>query len=346
MPRLIITGATGFVGRRVAHLAAQAGWETIAAVRKPGAVTNTTKSIVVGEIDGETQWPLDELRGSDAVVHLAARVHQFGRAASADREFERVNVEGTLALAQAAMAAGVRRFVHVSSVHAVATLADELLDETSPCRPDSAYGRSKLKAEDHLRELADAGLGVVIVRPPPVYGPGQQGRLGDMIAWAGRGRVMPLGGLGNLRSVVFVDNLADALLHAAVHPQAAGETFFVSDGRPLALRELAELAAAANGKRLPILPAPQMLLRFLGRITGKSAAVERWLGSLAVDSSKLERLLNWKPPYSTAEGLECTLRPELQAEAVQSLSFVDALSDRAVTLDSAVRPLQSRKDAA
>jgi UDP-glucose 4-epimerase len=309
--RLFVTGATGFVGRRVLALAAQRRWSVVAVVRRGSTrpLSEAVERVVeIDDLDDSTPWPTSAFRDVDAVIHLAAHVHQLKRADAARNErFQAVNVGGTRRLAEAA-AGHVGRFVFISSAHAIRSVATEVLDESVIGRPDTPYGQSKWDAEQLLWQVATGtGLPTTMLRPVPVYGPGQVGRLGSLIQQAARGWPLPVGGVPSRRSLVYVDNLADATLLAAKHPQAVGRTYFVTDGPAVTLEQLATAAAVAAGRAPRVLPAPQALMRFAGKLLGKSLAVERLLGALEVDGSALRRDLDWRPPYTMAQGLAATV---------------------------------------
>ena len=263
--------------------------------------------IAMGELGPATNWTA-ALRGDVAVIfHLAARVHVLKETAVDPAvEFERVNVGVTTALARAA-GGRAQRFIFVSSLHAMRTLADERLTEASDCLPDGPYGQSKLDAEATVRSIGmETGLETAIVRPPPVYGPGQAGRLMRLFQLVRQGLPLPLGGLSNRRSLVFVDNLVDSLIECGVNPRANGQTFLISDGEDVSLPELVRRMGQAFGRRTWLFPAPIRMLRATAKITGKSVALTRLLGSLTVDSKFIREQLGWQAPFTMDEGLKVT----------------------------------------
>jgi nucleoside-diphosphate-sugar epimerase len=270
-----------------------------------GGIPTDTEHRVAGEIDGQTDWA-GVLDGADVVVHLAARVHVMDdRAADRLALYRAVNVDGTVHLAKAAAEAGARRFVFVSSIKANGEVTEaEPFSETSVPAPADPYGISKLEAERALLALSnDTGLEVVIVRPPLMYGPGVGANFGRLLRAVARGVPLPFGGIENRRSLLFVGNMADALVRCAEHPAAPGETFMLSDGRPVSSAELVRGIAQALGRSPRLLNVPPRTLGVLGRVTGKAAAVQRLLDSLEVDSSRIRRVLGWTPPYRMDEGL-------------------------------------------
>jgi nucleoside-diphosphate-sugar epimerase len=307
---LLVSGANGFVGRAVCRLALAAGWTVTALVRRPGGCVDGVREWVhdAADFDGLADaWPagLD----ADCVIHLGARVHVM-RDESPDPEaaFNATNVTGSLRVAAAARAHGVRRFVYVSSIKAVGERDFGVpLAETVAPDPQDAYGRSKLRAERELARFGDAeGLEVVVVRPPLVYGPGVRANFLRMMDAVARGLPLPLGAIAARRSLVFVDNLADALLRCAADPRAAGACFHVADDDAPSVTGLLRLLGDALGRPARLFPVPPGVLRALGTLTGRRAAIDRLTGGLWIDAGHLQRALDWTPPYSTQDGLAAT----------------------------------------
>lgn len=309
--RVLVTGAAGFVGRAVCARLADAGMEVRGAVRAgAGPVVDV---VAMGDLGPDTRWER-ALDGVDAVVHLAARVHMMSDAASSPLdEYRRVNRDATLALARQAADAGVRRFVFASSVkvNGEGTPRDRPFRPDDPPAPADPYGVSKREAEDGLAALP--GIEPVVVRPPLVYGPGVRANFLRLLQAVDRGIPLPLGAVDNLRSLVYVGNLADAMAACVTHPAAAGETFLVSDGSVMSTAELVRALGAALGRRPRLLPVPPAALRLAGAVTGRGAAVDRLTGSLVVDDAHLRQRLGWTPPFSVREGLEATVRAYREA---------------------------------
>jgi UDP-glucose 4-epimerase len=260
---------------------------------------------VTGDLEPATDWSV-ALGGILVVVHCAARVHVMAdTAANPLEEFRRVNVQGTLNLARQAAAAGVRRFVIVSSigVNGAETFQRPFTahDEAAPHSP---YAASKYEAELGLQALAaETGLEVVIIRPPLVYGPGAPGNFGSLMRWLKRGVPLPLGAIHNQRSLVALDNLVDLLVTCITHPAAANQTFLVSDGEDVSTTELLRRMGEAMGRPARLLPVPVSLLKLAAIVVGKPDVAQRLCGSLQVDISKTRQLLSWTPPLSLDEGL-------------------------------------------
>jgi nucleoside-diphosphate-sugar epimerase len=304
--RLLITGATGFVGKAVCEQTAHYGFSVKGALRIQNEVSGCFAPIVVGEISGQTPWG-NALRDVNVVVHLAARVH-----VTQDTEtdpltsFRAVNVDGTLNLARQAAAAGVKRFVFISSVkvNGESTQTGRTFTETDAPNPQDAYGLSKHEAEQGLLQLsADTGMEVVIIRPPLVYGLGAKANFAALMRAVQRGWPLPLGAVHNQRSLVALDNLVDFIVTCITHPQAANQSFLVSDGQDLATTELVRGMAQAAGVPARLLPVPVWALQAGATLLGKGAAVQRLCGNLQVDISKARSLLGWVPPVSVEEGL-------------------------------------------
>ncbi len=306
---ILVTGGTGFVGSAVlARLDADGAVPVRAAVRSAGArIAPGIDKVVVGPLAGDTDWHA-ALAGVSALVHCAARVHVMeDTAADPLEEFRRVNVQGTLALARQAAAAGVRRFVFVSSikVNGEMTAAGKPFTADDAPAPVDAYGVSKMEAEQALRALErQSGMQVVIIRPPLVYGKGVKANFAAMMRWLARGIPLPLGAIHNRRSLVALDNLVDLIVTCVRHPQAAGQTFLVSDGQDPSTTELLQRMGRAMGRPARLIPVPAACLTLGASLLGKRAVAQRLCGSLQVDIGKTRRLLGWTPPLTLDQGLQ------------------------------------------
>ncbi len=299
---IAVTGANGFVGRALIEQLRADGVPVRALVRH----ATHPQEVSVDAIGPHTDWT-SALDGIDCVIHCAAHVHQMGRAPQdADDRYLQINTQGTARLAAEAARLGVRRLVFVSSV--------KVMGEASPPgvpwrlsdtpHPEDAYGRSKWAAEQALWAVSSqTGLEVVIVRPPLVYGPGVRANFRSLMRWVQRGWPLPVGAIHNQRSLVALDNLVSLLALCARAPRAAGQTFFVSDGHDLSTGDLARAIARASGRRALILPVPPAWLRLAGRMTGRSAAIDRLLGDLQVDIGHTIERLDWRPVLTVEQAL-------------------------------------------
>ena len=305
---VLVTGANGFVGQAVlSRLSNMSGVTAIGSVRRAAIFTDAGAQLVmVGELSAQTDWS-GVLAGVHAVVHTAARVHVMQEgAADPLEEFRRVNVQGTLNLARQAAAAGVRRFVFVSSikVNGEATQLGRPFKADDAPAPRDAYGVSKMEAEKGLHEIAlQTGLEVVIIRPPLVYGSRVKANFASIMRWVARGVPLPLGAIYNARSMVALENLVDLLVTCVKHPAAAGQIFLASDGEDISTTELLRRTAQAMGKKVFLLPVPAFVLEWGAALLGKRAVAQRLCGSLQLDVNKTRQLLGWSPPLSVDEGL-------------------------------------------
>ncbi len=306
--RVLVTGANGFIGRALSRELLRRGRRVRAAVRREAELPDGCASRVVGDIGPDTDWR-EALEGIDAVAHLAARVH-VERESAADplAAFRRTNVAGTLQLARSAAAAGIERFIFLSSVKVLGEGApDKTFTDSSPPDPRDPYSVSKREAETDLLELAGrTSLGVVIIRPPLVYGPGVGGNFRSLLRLIDRGVPLPIAGIANRRSLLYVGNLVDAVDLCLCHDAAAGQTYLIRDGQDLSSAELVRRLAAALGRRAPLFRVPEAALRLAARCLGRKADAARLLGSLTVDDRRFRRRLEWTPPFTVDEGFADT----------------------------------------
>lgn len=318
--KVLVTGATGFLGGAVCRALATAGHELRAAVRRAAPLPAGVVAVPGADLGPEADWA-PALEGCEAVVHLAARAHVMNDTeADPLALFRRVNRDGALRLGEQAAAAGLKRMVFVSTikVNGEATVPGRPFRADDTPRPVDPYGRAKAEAEEALAALsARTGLEVTVVRPTLVHGPGAKGNLAVLMGAIRKGLPLPLGAVDNRRSLVGAANLAELLTLCLVHPAAAGQVFLASDGESVSTARLIRGIAAAMGRPARLLPVPPALLALGGRVLGKGAAVDRLLGSLEVDDGPTRRLLGWSPTRSLQEGL-------LEMVAGHSLTVIDA----------------------
>ncbi|MBF0255652.1 MAG: NAD-dependent epimerase/dehydratase family protein [Gammaproteobacteria bacterium] len=318
--RILVTGATGFVGQALCARLEQQGHELRRSTRQAPPQATAPGLIAIGELGPDTDWRL-ALQGCDLVIHLAARVHLM-RDTSRDplTAFRRANRQGSLNLAKQAAAAGVRRFIYLSTIkiHGEQTrfkAAEAHLPEPfradDPAHPEDAYACSKWEAEEDLAAWArQSGMELVIIRPPLVHGPGVKGNLARMIQWLQRGWPLPLGRVDNRRSLVGLDNLIDLLLLCCEHPAAAGRRFLVADAEDLSTPELIRRMGSALGRPARLLPVPEPLLYLPARLAGKQGQLSRLLGSLQLDCRQTQEILGWTPRLTLDEGIRRMLEPK------------------------------------
>jgi len=310
MSKILITGATGFVGQAVCKKLREGGHMLTGTTRTPdqGAGPERVPLYHIPEIGPDTDWS-QAVSGADIVIHLAARVHVMkDRSPDPLADYRNVNTAGTRKLALQAAAAGVKRFVFISTIKVAGENSPVSgFTEDDHAMPEDPYGVSKWEAEQALADISrSTGLEVVILRPPLVYGPGVKGNFLSLFEAINKNRVLPLGAIQNHRSFLSVFNLADAIATAAEHPNAAGQTFFVADEHAISTPDLVRKIAAALDTKPRLLNFPLGLLKIAGFLTGKSAAVQRVAGSLTVNTRRIQTQLNWHPPVSMEDGLKET----------------------------------------
>lgn len=312
MSHIVVTGANGFVGHAVCRLLLENGHSVTGLVRRAGGCIPGVSEWVHPDKDfaGLAEaWPAD--LKADCVIHLAARVHVMrDDALDPEMAFRSTNLDGTLRVADAALRHGVGRLVYVSSIKAIAERdLGQPLRETDPAVPEDAYGRSKLAAEQALHRFgAETGLDIVIVRPPLVYGAEVRANFLRLMDAVWRGVPLPLGAIGARRSLIYVGNLADALMRCATDPRARNGCFHIADEEALTVPELLQRIGRHLHKRVRLLPVSPRLLWLAGRLARRSAQIERLTGNLRVDTSRVCTTLGWRPPYSTDDGLAATAR--------------------------------------
>ena len=315
--RLLITGATGFIGGAVLARAVLDptlevwGSERRALAREKMLVDPT----FFRDLAPDTDWA-EAVSGVETVVHTAARVHVMNDLSRDPLlDYRRTNVEGTLSLARQALEAGVRRFIFISSikVNGEHTLPGRPFAADDLPKPADLYGLSKHEAESGLRRLSrESGLELVIIRPVLVYGPGVKANFLSMLRWIHRGVPLPLGAIDNKRSLLALGNLVDLIITCLRHPSAANQTFLVSDDEDLSTTALLRRVARSLDRPARLIPVPPKVLGGVARFLGKADLAQRLCWSLQVDITKTRELLGWAPPVTVDEGLKEAARHFLQ----------------------------------
>jgi nucleoside-diphosphate-sugar epimerase len=296
MKRIIVTGATGFVGKELVKQLNKDGNEVI-----PISFSNLLKKGVA------------LLPEADVCIHLAARVHVMNDAhPNPIDEYRRINLEGTKLLANLASQAGIKRFIYMSTVKVMAESSKlnypfSVSDTPTPTDP---YALSKLESENYLLDYAKtSNMEVVIIRPPLIYGKGVKANFLSLMRAASKRMPMPFLGINNLRSLVSLQNLTSFINCIIDHPLAKNEIFFVSDGEDVSIADLYKKISKALNVSPRVFFVPISILRALASIIGKDAAVDRLCESLQVDISKNKTILGWMPPYTLEQGILEMVKP-------------------------------------
>src|ERR1019366_5991245 len=303
--RVLVTGASGFIGRPLVDALLRAGYAVRAVTRRQGSFPDSVEVAIVPDLKNHIDWnPI--LRGVDIVIHLAGMVHSEVPE-TAYSEFDQVNWIATQRLAHAAKEAGIDRFIYISSVRAqVGTSAMHAVREQDEPRPTNQYGRSKLAAEQAVQA---AGVPFTIFRPVVIYGPHPKGNIRTLVRLARSSLPLPVASFTSRRSVLAVDNLISAIIFALNNPVTIGETYLVADSKPMTIGEILTMLRKIQGRLLSTIYAPQVIVRLLLIICGRGDLWSRFSGDLVVDTSKLESM-GWRPAIDTYEGLRGMMRAE------------------------------------
>ncbi|MGB4812364.1 MAG: SDR family oxidoreductase [Methylophilaceae bacterium] len=303
---ILVTGASGFVGKVLCDTLCENGHHVVGVYRNANKINPNLQPFIISDFNADTDWK-EALIGVDVIVHLAARVHVMIDAATNPlAEFRKVNVDGTVNLAKQAVGLGVKRFVFISSVkvNGEFTESNKPFTELDIPKPQDDYGISKFEAEQALIKISQTTtMEVTIIRPPLVYGKGVRANFANMIRFIMCGIPLPLGNIHNKRSLVHVSNLVSMILCCIKHPDAANQTFLVSDGEDVSTTELLQSCAKAIGVKARLLPIPQKMLEFGATLLGKKNVAQRLCGNLQVSIDKARRILGWKPIVSFSDGI-------------------------------------------
>jgi len=306
--KVLVTGASGFVGSALCSYLIMSGHDVIGTVRKlPVSPVSGVDYRIVGDLGTGTAWRDDIFSGVKIIIHCAARVHVMNEYAQNPlNEFLRINTQGTETLARSAANTGVRRLILLSSVKAngESSSLSSPIDEMSPAIPKDYYGISKLEAEKSLSHIADeTDLEIVILRLPLIYGPGVKGNFLRLLKMVDRGIPLPLSLVNNLRSLINLNNLTDVIGVCLTDPRAVGRTYMVSDSEDISTVQLVIKMAHALERPVRLWPCPLRLIELAGSLAGRSDEVSKLLGSFRINCKKICGELGWVPPYTLTQGL-------------------------------------------
>jgi nucleoside-diphosphate-sugar epimerase len=302
--KILLTGATGFVGGAL-----------LKRINDPIILGRSAPAGFIGcfyerQLSRSSDFS-DCFSAVEVVIHCAARVHVMNEESSDPlHAFREVNVDATLKLAKQAAAAGVKRFIFLSSikVNGEGTMAGCKYSGSDKPKPEDPYGVSKCEAEAHLKQLSEeTGMELVIIRPTLVYGKGVKGNFLNLLKLSSLAIPLPFGSVHNARSMVYLENLVDLIVTCINHKAASGKIFLAADENDVSLSKLICIIRKSMGRSSLLIPVPIPIFKILGRFTGKMAVVERLIGNLQVDTGFAKKHLNWKPPYSIEQGIKDTV---------------------------------------
>ena len=300
---IVIVGAGGFIGRALVARLAQRGAPVTAVVRRAVAVPPGVALHTIGDITAATDWaPL--LGGARAVVHLASRAHA---PLGADLGWIEGDAAAAAQLARDAGRAGIERLVLVSSIKVLGEATDGVPFRAGrPAAPGDTYGFAKWYIEEAMRHAGAATPALTVIRPPLVYGPGVTANFRALLRLVDRAPPLPFASIANRRSLIFPYNLLDLIEVALTHPSARHGTFLLRDAEEVSTPELVRRIARALGRPARLFPCPPALLRLAARVTGRSDAADRLLGSLSIDDAATREQLGWQPRVTLDDGLAAT----------------------------------------
>jgi len=306
--RVLLTGATGFIGEALVSELIQQNFHVSIAVRQKNHLfPDKVKQFAVGDFENNPDF-FASLAGIDCIIHLAGRAHVIDKTkASVLDEFRKINTELTLNLAKQAVTARVKRFVFLSSIRVNGNQNNQPFLEIDTPNPQEPYAISKYEAEQGLFKISKkTGMEVVIIRPPLVFGVKAPGNFGRLLHWVNAKHPIPLpfGSVNNSRSLVALDNLVDFIILCINHKKAANEVFLISDGDDLSTTQLLQNILKIYKKNTLLLPVPVSLMLFVAKLIGKKSDAVRLFSSLRVDNSKARDLLEWKPIVTMKDQLE------------------------------------------
>ena len=318
MKKVLVTGATGFIGKALVNELLLHDFGVIVSTRKKASLISTdVEQIEVGSLLPTTNWS-QALKNVGVVIHLAGHVHKMpGSSLDSREDFNIINTLSTLNLVRQSIDAKVKRFIFISTIGVNGIENSSPFVETDLVNPQSNYAKSKYKAEQGLLDLAaKTTMDTVIVRPPIVYGPKVKANFALLLKWEYKHVPLPFGWVNNQRSLIALDNLVSFIMCCIDHPKAINELFLISDNEDVSTSELLQKVSKAFGQKDLLIPIPVSWMRFAAKLVGKSDVANRLLGSLRVDSSKARKLLGWKPVITMDEQLQKTVDEYLNEKTV------------------------------
>lgn len=305
---ILVTGASGFIGKMLCTTLVNKGHRVVGVVRKSNADSDITE-FIVKDLSAYTNFE-EALQSIDVLIHLAGRAHVLNDQSSDPyKAYAEINIDVTKNLAIQSIANGVKRFIFISSVGVNGNSTNVPFNENDTPNPQEPYAKSKYLAEVELKKICSASnLEVVIIRPPLVYGRNAKGNFAELVRFCRYKLPLPLGAVNNKRSMVYIENLVDFIVVCATHTQAANEVFFVSDDEDISTTRLIKSVNAALGTNPWLIPISVNILKLVLYAFGKEKLATKLCGNLQLDISKAKTLLGWNPPYSFKQGIEKSIQ--------------------------------------
>lgn len=297
MMKILVTGASGFVGRYLINHLSKTD-EVIACVRKKSNLLPSSVQQIVSNNFFDIAIPKD----TDVIVHLAGIAHNKNNSVG---EFKKINVDGTLELARKALEANIKRFIFISSigVNGNSTHGKAFTEQDTP-NPTNDYTKSKYEAEKALAKLFEnTHIDLVIIRPPLIYAHDAPGNFSKLLMLIKLGQFLPFGCTHNQRSFIAIENLVSFITACIYHDTKINETFLIADDEVISTKQLIQCLSSGMGKSMILLPVPTKLLSTLADVTGKVSIFEQLYGNLQIDNRKAKKFFNWHPPKHSLNAL-------------------------------------------
>lgn len=310
MAKILITGATGFIGRSLVPALLSEGHDVRCAVLQLDS-TLQAEQIVINNLEVHTDWT-DALRNVEIVIHLAARVHIMKEyATSSLDEYCKINSIATKNFVEQAVQNNVKRFIFLSTIKVHGEFSQNNLPFSEDCRtqPEDPYAKSKLYAEQFIQEICqNTRMEFVILRPPLVYGPYVKANFLRILQLVDKKWPLPFGSIYNKRTFIYIDNLVSAISAVVSEPSAANQVYLVADDCSWSLTQLVQTLSRKMNTKLFLIPIPVQILIFLFKLCGLKNINTRLFSSLEVSNEKIKSQLGWTPPVSSIDGLEKTVK--------------------------------------
>lgn len=301
--KVLLTGANGFLGKGILSSLSKEHQVSIVSRKHIHSECDVDKNLAVGDFNGTTDFST-ATSGQDCVLHVAGKAHSSKVANETYDEFKSVNVDATLNLASQAASDGVGRFIFISSIGVHGSSSSHPFKHNDVPFPQGHYAKTKLEAELGLKSIGEeSGMEIVIIRPPLIYGANAPGNFSILRRAVESGIPLPLGAIENERSFVALENLIDLLQVCIEHPNAANQTFLVSDDEIISTTDFIKCMIEATGRNTRLVPVPASVLAGIASLIGKTEQLKKLTDSVSVDIEHTKSTLNWQPPLNSRQAM-------------------------------------------